>query len=214
MDCKDIVLLLPELSSGMLEGKDKENVMQHLETCGKCQEEFSKIEGFLGHIPVKSEEELAPPEGYFPDVWQNLYSRIQEEGLNKKENGIKGILKYISFLFKRRTYQTVTGSLVVLLCVTMYFSMQSDRHNPSKSLLSEFLRGAGLNEALSEIPLDIDNGKKQFSNVLSFGIGSTEKPIQQWGELLSSEKRQNFYESLTDYLADAVIKLERNEYND
>ncbi len=214
LDCNDIVFLLPELSGKMLDDMDREKVLRHLENCAECREEYAKIEGFLEHIPVKTEEELAPPADFFPDMWQNLYSRIQVEGLNRKHNRINSILQYISFLFSRKTYQVLTGAAIVVLCVSMYYSMQSDRYTPQKSLLSEFISGLGIENTMGDFTVDLDNRKKQLSNVLSFGIGSAEKPIQEWGAILSSERRQNFYETLTDYLADAVIKLDKGEYNE
>ncbi|MFC1564235.1 anti-sigma factor family protein [candidate division KSB1 bacterium] len=214
MDCKDIVLLFPEFVNGQLDDPERETVQSHLEECENCRIEYTETEKFLGVIETDSEEKMAPPEGYFAGVWQNLYIRIQEEGLNKKTNGIGGVLKTLSIVLRQRTYQAATVAVAAVLFVSLYFSMQSDRYRPSDSLLFQALKSAGIESTFNELPVNLENGQKKLTGVLSLGIGTTDEPLKQWEEILSSEKRQDFYDSLTDYLADAVIKLSKNEFRD
>jgi hypothetical protein len=81
MERKHITELLPEYLDGLLEGAQRQEVEEHLRTCGECAKELRELKILLGAF--EREGKAVPPES----LTTNFYALLEKE----KELASKGV---------------------------------------------------------------------------------------------------------------------------
>ncbi len=207
MNCRDIEKLLPEYADKCLDDAKTELVGSHLETCAACRKELAEItELFEFTKPVMAVLADAP-DGYFDEVWPALYSRIQQEGLNKKKMPVLERLTNFVKSYRLRTFQLVNVAVILVVSVWLYSSYRRDKEAPGVSFLRKVVESFSPETTIETDGID-SPVRKQTAGLLNYDLRISEQSLQKMEKFIHPEKQQKMYDSLTDYLAEKLITLD------
>ena len=95
MDCEKANGLMMKYMDGVLTESDAASLNRHIQTCGRCKEDFSVYDGIISGF---SEMELCePPEGFELRV-MNIVRQLPEAGLKSISRPLFGVLGVFSIL--------------------------------------------------------------------------------------------------------------------
>jgi len=204
MNCSDILKLLPEYTDQRLDDDKMKIVKSHLENCPTCRRELSETEKLLRFTePAKVEA----PEGYFDTIWHSLYSRIQAEGLNKPVTSIVDRLTDFLQSYRHRAFQLVNVTLILVVSILLYSSLKKDSVSPPATFFQKITESFSHYNG-GEVAEKITKGQGVLADVMTMGLGSSEEPLEGLKNFINPEKQRQVYDSVTDYLAEMLIKLD------
>lgn len=207
MDCRDIILLLPEFLTNRLNDKEKRSVQEHLNKCENCKNEFKEIGNLLNFAEANTTKYEEAPEGYFDEFWPDLYQRIQYEGLNKTKTYKHNFLRFLTSPFKLKAYQLASIPVLLILGILLFYSIEQDKESHTNFSLAERFSStlsAKLNLSLSP---EKSEEKLTLPELFKSVTGSSDEFTINWKEVLDPKRRSDAYESFTTFVADIVIEI-------
>lgn len=207
MNCREIKPLLPEYAAGRLSQGETERAAAHLKSCTSCRADFLEITRFIESIR-REEPKTDTPQGFFETVWDNLYRRIQKEGLNKQRETVFGRLTDFLCSFRPGVFQIVNVVLIISAGTWFFVSYRADITKPSQTLVQNLIERA-TPQLQNEMGEKIDKGRETLVDIMSMGLASKGEPIEKLKNFIDPEKQRQLYNSVTDYLADVVIKVSK-----
>ena len=206
MDCRGIVLLLPEFLTNRLDDKEKRSVQEHLNNCERCKNELKETGNLLNFAEANTTKNEEAPEGFFSEFWQDLYKRIQYEGLNKTKTQYN-FLRFLTAPFKLKAYQLASIPVLLILGILLFYSIEQDKESHTNFSLAERFSStlsAKLNLSLSP---EKSEEKLTLPELFKSVTGSSDEFTINWKEVLDPKKRSDAYESFTTFVADIVIEI-------
>lgn len=207
MDCRDIVLLLPEFLTNRLNDKEKRSVQEHLNTCERCKNEFKEIGKLLNFAEANTTKYEEAPEGFFGEFWQNLYKRIQYEGLNKTNTYKHNFLRFLTTPFKMKAYQLASITAILIFGALLFYSIEQDKESHTNFSLAERFSSALSAQLNLSFPFDKGDERLTLPKLFKSDRDSSNAVPINWKEVLDPEKRSDAYESFTTFVADFVIEI-------
>lgn len=207
MNCREIKPLLPEYTAGRLSQEETERIASHLKSCTFCRADSLEITRFIESIRREEPKTDTPP-GFFETVWDNLYRRIQKEGLNKPGETILRRLTDFLYSFRPGVFQIVNVVLIISAGTWFFVSYRADITKPSQTLVQNLIERA-TPQLQNEMGEKIDKGRETLVDIMSMGLASKGEPIEKLKNFIDPEKQRQLYNSLTDGLADIVIKISK-----
>lgn len=207
MSCREIELLFPEYAAGRLSQEDTRTVAAHLESCASCRAELTGITKFFETIG-NEEQKVDTPPGFFETVWDSLYRRIQRENLNKPGKTVFERITNFVRSFHPGVLQVVNAVLIISAGTWFFISYRADKIKPSQSAVQNLIERA-TPQLQNEMEEKINKGRETLVEVMSMGLTSSGGPIEKMKNFIDPEKQKQFYNSLTDHLADIVIKMSK-----
>jgi len=208
MNCRDIEKLLPEYAAKCLDDTKTKVVGSHLQTCAACRKELAEItELFDFAQPVKAEQTEAP-DGYFGEVWTALYRRIQQEGLNTKRMPVFERLTGLVRLYRFRTFQLVNIAVILIVSVWLYSSYRDEKTTPNVSFLRKVVESFSP-ETKTDKEQKTGTAQRQTAELPAHDLNIPDKSLKAMESLINPEKQGKMYDSLTDFLAEKLITLDK-----
>ena len=90
----------------------------------------------------------------------------------------------------------------------MHSINQEDKRVPQETFIDSIV-DSYLDERNVEVSEKITKGQEMLFNVMTLGLGSSEEPLQKVEKFLNPDKQRQMYDSLTDFLADVLIRIEK-----
>lgn len=131
MDCKRIIELIPEYSVGLVEGKAKTEMDDHLAKCPSCAAEVDKLNQVMAFVDDLGQAE--PPD----NLWHGVYKQISSQ----KKRTIWDILK-IPIPVKPLRW-SLGISMAAIIIVILFSRMQAPdiRSVAGNHVSNEFTQG-------------------------------------------------------------------------
>jgi len=206
MTCREIELLLAEYADGRLGDVERKMVEDHLQSCTRCREELSGIEEMFAYAAPGFASREEAPEGYFDTVWPKLYSRIQEEKLNEPKIPTMERVRQFRLFRSLGTFQLVNIVLIVIVGFSLYLVNLRESGSSTETLPQMLNESIAVDTSRTQSPA-VSGTQTIPEDLAASGTGSESDPLAKWGQYLDPEKQRQMYESLTDYLAEVVIKI-------
>ena len=206
MNCSIIENLLPEYKVGRLDENNMKMVADHLENCSSCRNELSGIEELLHFTGQTVSSPIEEPEGFFETIWPSLYQRIQIEGLNNQAASVLDYFKIIPQILRPRAVQLANIALIFIVSIWLYSSYEASNSDATSFIQQKIAESfsPGTNSSVTE---KINKGQNVLVGAMTFGLGTSENPVEDLKELFDPEKQSEMYDAVTDFLADIVIKI-------
>lgn len=124
MECDKIKNLISDYSAGLLDGRQKVEVDQHLAACQSCAAELEKLYGVLNL--VEDLDVMEPPAG----LWNGVYNKINQPQKKRAWGNV----------FHRRAVGWSVGFAVAVLAAVM---LLTQIYGPSKDVYAanEYMQG-------------------------------------------------------------------------
>ena len=209
MNCRDIEKLLPEYASQCLDDTKAGLVRKHLEACPACRKELAGIIELFEFARPSVTETVDAPEGYYDELWPSLYSCIREEGLDKPALTVMDRIREFTQSYRHRALVYANVALILIASIWLYTSYRGDKGRPGtgyfQRIVESFSPGTkhepeektGITQRqTAELPI------QNLNNI-------TDRSVKAMGTLINPEKQEKMYDSLTDYLAEKLITLDK-----
>ncbi len=206
MECPTAQSYLPEFARGFLGEEENQEVMRHLERCPDCRREFADIRQTLEEFDRAGYAVHIPADEYGDSIWDSLYEKIRNKNLHTKPQGIGGKIGDAIMNWRPGILQVVNIALIISVGAWFYISYSTDSTEGDRGLVQTMI-----GKASPDAPKRAAEQLVQKKNALFIAVArvasNPDLPLEKIQEILTQEREDELYDSVTDFIADMVIRL-------
>ncbi|MBN1292440.1 MAG: zf-HC2 domain-containing protein [Candidatus Latescibacteria bacterium] len=208
MNCRDIEKLLPEYAAQCLDDTKAGLVREHLETCSSCRKELAGITELFEYAKPSVTEDVDAPDGYYDELWPSLYSRIRDEGLDKPSLTVMHRIREFTQSYRHRAFVYANVALILIASIWLYTSYRGDKGRPGTGYFQKIVES--FSPGTKHEPEEKTGiTRTQTAELPIRNLNITDTSVKAIGTLINPEKQEKMYDSLTDYLAEKLITLDK-----
>lgn len=133
MDCKKVKEKLSSYSVGLIHGKDKARIEEHLTSCADCARELETLERVA--LLIEEAPSIEPPVG----LWNGVYNRINAPDEDKKRIPLRDVfLGALRINITRLSVAAATVALAVILALSHINQPSQEMEN---AVTNEYIQG-------------------------------------------------------------------------